>query len=215
MENPCTSGKSSLAVEFDGPEGRIEGRIDCPVNGASRGGAVVCHPLPTHGGTMHNKVVHTLAKSAAANDLTALRFNFRGVGTSQGQFDQGIGETDDVTAAANWLRGLEDGPLLLGGFSFGAFVAVRAAVEIQPAALITIAPPVRMFEFGSLHPPQCPWLLIQGDADEIVDYTDVVNWARTLKQPPRLEIMEGAGHFFHGRLIELREICNEFMEGLF
>ena len=164
---------------------------------------------------MQNKVVHTLAKVAAANGLTALRFNFRGVGKSTGRFDEGVGEAEDALAAINWLKELEPGSgLLLAGFSFGSYVALRAAADLQPAALITVAPPVRMFEFASLHPPQCPWLVIQGDEDEVVDASDVINWIRTLEQPPQLEIMEGAGHFFHGRLIDLREICSEFIKNM-
>ena len=141
-----------------------------------------------------------------------MRFNFRGVGASAGRFDAGIGETEDALAVVGWMRGVEPGqPLLLGGFSFGSFVAMRAATRIPCAAMITVAPPVRMFEFASLHPPQCPWLLIQGEDDEVVDSTDVINWVRTLAQPPQLELVAGAGHFFHGRLIELREICTAFI----
>jgi uncharacterized protein len=214
-DNPCKPGKASAPVNFSGPEGNLEGLIDCSAGNVGTGTAVICHPLPTHGGTMQNKVVHTLAKVAAANGSTALRFNFRGVGKSTGSFDEGMGETDDALAAINWLNEIEpDSSLLLAGFSFGSYVALRAAAVAQPAALITVAPPVRMFEFASLNPPQCPWLVIQGDEDEIVDASDVINWVRTLEQTPQLEIMEGAGHFFHGRLIDLREICNGFIENL-
>ncbi|HBE93064.1 MAG TPA: alpha/beta hydrolase [Gammaproteobacteria bacterium] len=213
--HPCNKGKNSAPVSFHGPEGTLEGHIDCPADDVHNGCSVICHPLPTHGGTMQNKVVHTMAKLAASNGMSALRFNFRGVGKSAGSFDEGAGETDDALAAVNWIKEIEpDSALLLGGFSFGSYVALRAAAEARPAALITVAPPVRMFEFASLHPPQCPWLVIQGDEDEIVDAADVINWVRTLKQPPQLEIMEGAGHFFHGRLIDLREICNGFIKNL-
>ena len=211
-EHPCEPGSKAATIDFAGPEGRLEGWIDCPSGGASKGIAVLCHPLPTHGGTMQNKVVHTLAKAAVANGLTALRFNFRGVGNSDGHFDEGIGETDDTLAAIRFAGRLEpESPVLLGGFSFGSFVALRAAAQCEPAALISIAPPVRMFEFASLHPPSCPWLVIQGNDDEIVDAADVVNWIRTLRQPPQLEILPGAGHFFHGRLVELRATCSGFI----
>jgi alpha/beta superfamily hydrolase len=213
MTHPCSSGMTSVPVTFTGPEGVLEGRIDCASAAQTDMQAVLCHPLSTHGGTMQNKVVHTLAKAAAAKGISALRFNFRGVGMSAGSFDEGAGETDDALAAMRWMEEARPGSnLLLGGFSFGSYVAMRAAAEHPPTAMISIAPPVRMFEFATLHPPSCPWLMIQGDDDEIVDATDVINWVRTLKQPPELHIMEGAGHFFHGRLVELRDICNEFID---
>ena len=164
---------------------------------------------------MQNKVVHTLAKTLAANNRTAVRFNFRGVGTSEGSYDDGIGETDDALAVVDWVNKQQtDLPVVLAGFSFGSFIALRAAAKIQPAALITVAPPVRMFDFDNLQSISCPWLLIQGDEDEVVDINAVVNWASALEKPPQLEIIEYCSHFFHGKLIELRSVCDEFLQKL-
>ena len=200
MFNRCSEGLSSYPASIPGPSGELEAKVDCSVSEDPQGSAVVCHPHPLYGGTMQNKVVHTLAKTLAANHLTAVRFNFRGVGTSEGNYDEGAGETDDALAVVDWVGAQQaDSPILLAGFSFGSFVALRAAAKIQPAALITVAPPVRMFDFDQLQSISCPWLLIQGDEDEVVDMNAVVNWASTLESPPQLEIIEKCSHFFHGK----------------
>ena len=215
MFNRCSEGLSSFPVSIPGPSGVLEGKVDCASSGQPKGSAVICHPHPLYGGTMQNKVVHTLAKSLAANDQTAVRFNFRGVGISDGSYDEGIGEADDTLAVVDWVKEQQPGlPVVLAGFSFGSFVALRAAAKIQPVALITVAPPVRMFDFDHLQSNTCPWLLIQGDEDEVVEIDSVVNWVRTLEKPPQLEIIEGSSHFFHGKLIELRSVCDEFLQRL-
>ena len=164
---------------------------------------------------MQNKVVHTLAKSLAANNRTAVRFNFRGVGASAGEYDEGAGETDDTLAVLDWLESHQSGlPMILAGFSFGSFVALQAAAQVEPAALITVAPPVRMFDFENLSSIACPWLLIQGDEDDVVDADSVVKWVRSIENTPQLEIIHGGSHFFHGKLLELRSICNDFLKSL-
>jgi len=168
--------------------------------------AVVCHPHPLQGGAMTNKVAYILAR--AFNDLGAvsLRFNFRGVGKSAGSFDQGVGETADALAALDWLGARHpELPLWLGGFSFGAYVALRAQGERPIERLATVAPAVERFDRNAVHEPHCPWLLVQGDADEVVPPETVLAWARGLARPPRIVVLAGAGHFFHGRLNELRE----------
>ena len=155
---------------------------------------------------MQNKVAYMLTR--AFNDLGAvsLRFNFRGVGQSAGKFDDGIGETADALAAMDWLGAQHPGlPLWLGGFSFGSYVALRAQSQRQVARLVTVAPAVERFTAADISEPRCPWLLVQGDADDVVSPEAVLAWARALKSPPRIEVMTGAGHFFHGRLNELRE----------
>lgn len=201
-----------MAVNIPGPVGLLEGQLDCAAYPAHAGHAVVCHPHPQHGGTMQNKVVHTLIRAMTANALTALRFNFRGVGASEGAYGQGTGETDDTVAACDWLVSIDPGyPLLLAGFSFGAYTALRAANLVAPVALVTVAPPVRMFAFASQHRPRCPWLVVQGDADEITDIAAVQEWLAGMQDPPRLEVMSGASHFFHGRLPELRDRCRDFV----
>jgi len=155
---------------------------------------------------MQNKVTYMLAR--AFNDMGAvsLRFNFRGVGKSTGKFDNGVGETDDALAAIDWLTARHPGlPLWLGGFSFGAYVALRAQSRRPVARLVTVAPAVERFQTEDIVLPGCPWLLVQGDADDVVSPRAVLAWAQALKSPPRIEVMAGAGHFFHGRLNELRE----------
>src|SRR5262249_33143391 len=141
--------------------GRIEGLLDDP-DAAPAAVAVVCHPHPLQGGTMQNKVAYMLAR--AFNDLGAvsLRFNFRGVGASEGTFDRGIGETDDALAAIAWLMTQSPAlPLWLGGFSFGSFVALRAQSRRQVSRLVTVAPAVERFATDDLELPACPWLLVQ------------------------------------------------------
>lgn len=190
---------------FQGPAGLIEGLLDHPA-AAPAAVAVVCHPHPLQGGTMTNKVTYILAR--AFNDLGAvsLRFNFRGVGKSAGSFDQGLGETGDALAAMDWMQARHPGvPLWLAGFSFGAYVALCAQSERPVRRLVTVAPAVERFDRDAIHLPACPWLLLQGDADEVVSPQAVLDWARGLARPPRIEVLNGAGHFFHGRLNDLRE----------
>lgn len=214
MLSRCREGLSSFPVTIPGPSGELEGIVDCAADNA-QGNAVICHPHPLYGGTMQNKVVHTLAKSLAANNYTVVRFNFRGVGVSAGVYDEGMGETDDALAVVDWVSSQQAGlPLILAGFSFGSFVALQAAAQAEPVALITVAPPVRMFDFAGLSSVTCPWLLIQGDEDEVVDASSVVNWVGGLDNPPRLEIIHGSSHFFHGKLLELRSICDDFLQSL-
>jgi alpha/beta superfamily hydrolase len=171
--------------------------------------AVVCHPHPLYGGTMDNKVVYTVARALESVGIPTLRFNFRGVGRSEGVYDGARGETDDAAAVAEY--GASRWPerrLVLAGFSFGSYVALRLAAQRRVSHLITVAPPVARFEFdfSSLGKPGCPWLLVQGDADELVDPAAVIDWARSLDPQPRLAVVPGVGHFFHGHLAQLREI---------
>lgn len=212
MLDRCKKGFSSFPVTIPGPSGALEGIVDCAA-GSPLGGAVICHPHPLYGGTMQNKVVHILAKSLTASNRTVVRFNFRGVGVSMGEYDEGAGETDDALAVLDWLASNQTGlPMILAGFSFGSYVALQAAAQVEPAALITVAPPVRMFNFENLPSIACPWLLIQGDEDEVVGATSVINWVRTIENPPQLEIIRDASHFFHGKLLDLRSICDDFLK---
>jgi len=183
----------------------LEGILDYPAVPPAAV-AVVCHPHPLQGGAMQNKVAYILAR--AFNDLGALslRFNFRGVGASEGSFDAGRGETDDALAAVDWLLQRETGlPLWLAGFSFGAYVALRAQSRRPVQGLVTVAPAVERFEAAAIVDPVCPWLLVQGDADEVVAPKAVLEWAAGRAYPPRIAVLAGAGHFFHGRLNELRD----------
>lgn len=190
---------------FQGPAGQLEGLLDFP-EGTPRAVAVVCHPNPVQGGAMQNKVAYILARAFADMGALSLRFNFRGVGKSAGVFDDGVGEVGDALAAMDWLMTRQPlSPLWLGGFSFGGYVALRAQSERPVQRLVTVAPAVHRFVQGPLAPPVCPWLLVQGDADDVVPPKEVLDWAAGLAKPPQLAVLAGAGHFFHGRLTELRE----------
>ncbi|HSJ47370.1 MAG TPA: alpha/beta fold hydrolase, partial [Gammaproteobacteria bacterium] len=190
-----------------GPAGRLEALIEEPaLDRPPAGVAVLCHPHPLHGGTLQNKVVHTLARTCNALGLVAVRFNFRGVGASDGAYAETVGETEDLLAVLDWAQQQwPDLPLWLGGFSFGAYVALRAADRSPVQQLITVAPAVNLFAKDPLPEVQCDWLLVQGDQDEIVPYAQVMEWVASLERRPRILELSGAGHFFHGRLNELRE----------
>ena len=200
---PSASGPLFL----DGPAGVLEACIDLPEGDVAPRPlcVVLCHPLSTEGGSMHNKVVTMAARSLRELGATTLRFNFRSVGESAGHFDHGNGERDDLLAVATWVR--QQRPrddLWLAGFSFGAYVSLRATHEVQPQGLISIAPPAGRWDFDKIVLPTCPWLLIQGDEDEVVEPQAVYDWVDTLAHKPALIRMPGTSHFFHRKLIDLR-----------
>jgi hypothetical protein len=187
-----------------GPGGAIECAIDAPT-GMSRGVAVICHPHPQHGGTMDNKVVQTLARAFTQLGYTAVRFNFRGVGASAGAWAHGPGEIDDAMAVVAALRapGL---PLVLAGFSFGAYVASHAAARLAAGGvaaerLVLVAPAASRFDMVPVSPDT---LLIHGEADDVVPLAAVFDWARPQSLP--VTVIPGAGHFFHGQLTLLRSL---------
>ena len=175
--------------------------------------AVVCHPHPLHGGALTNKVTYQLAACAQKAGLAVARFNFRGVGRSAGRHDEGRGETDDTLAVAAWLRAqLPGAPLLLAGFSFGAFVSLKAAARARPQLLVSIAPPFKYFEAEPLPPrPAAPWLVVHGRDDEVVDYAGTKAVLDTYVPPPELVTLDGVGHFFHGRLRDLEAAVSAFI----
>lgn len=199
-------------LDIPGPCGRLESIFEFPGDGEILGTAVVCHPHPQHGGTMHNKVAHTLARAFVRSGFAVLRFNFRGTEGSEGEYDNGVGELDDAFAAMDWIRDQQpDVPLWLAGFSFGAAIAVRAAVAQPVAGLVSVAPAIYRFAGRLEGQPECPWLIIQGDEDELVEVDETVEWVNSLAPGPELLIMTGAEHFFHGRLHELREAVMDFV----
>lgn len=188
-----------------GPQGPLESILEEPDAHPARF-AVICHPHPLYGGTMDNKVVWTLSRALEEAGVATLRFNFRGVGASAGTYDEGIGETED--AAAVLAFGAEHWPgarPLLAGFSFGAYIALRLAGRTSLEHLITVAPPVGRFDVERQPDPHCPWLIVQGDADEVVDAQAVIAWARQLGSQVELVVLPGVGHFFHGALQLLRD----------
>ncbi|MDE2221084.1 MAG: alpha/beta hydrolase, partial [Gammaproteobacteria bacterium] len=188
--------------------GRLETLVEEPAPGdpPPRLAAVICHPHPLFGGTLHNKVVHTLARALRAGGAATLRVNFRGVGASEGVHDGGAGESADALAAVVAARARWPGlPLVLAGFSFGAAIAIRAAAPARPQWLITVAPAVDRVSVEGFISPSCPWLIVQGDADEVVAPAAVVAWAARRAPQAQLRLLGGVGHFFHGRLHELAD----------
>ncbi len=188
-----------------GPAGEIACALDAPAAGvAPRGVAVVCHPHPQYGGTMDNKVVMTLARAFVALGYTSVRFDFRGVGASQGRWDEGRGEVDDALAVVAAQR-VPGRPLLLAGFSFGAYVASQAAARLAPEAaaerLVLVGPAASRFP---LAPVPADTLVVHGELDDVVPLAAVFDWARPQALP--VTVLPGAGHFFHGQLSVLKQI---------
>ncbi len=202
----------SEALFLQGPAGKLEAILEAPGDDEILGAAVVLHPHPQHGGTMHNKVAHTLARSFVRLGFATLRFNFRGTEGSEGAYDEGVGELEDARAAMVWMRTRYPGvPLWLAGFSFGAAVSVRLALVADVAGLISVAPAIYRFANNLDGQPDCPWLIIQGDEDELVEIDETVEWVDSLAPGPELLVMSGAEHFFHGRLNDLREAVTGFV----
>jgi uncharacterized protein len=196
-------GAERLSIE--GPAGALEAVVE-DTGVANLSYAIICHPHPLMGGTMDNKVVTTVGRSLRETGIPTLRFNFRGVGASGGTFDRGIGETADADAVAAFgARRWPGRSLVIGGFSFGGYVALRLAQKRTPRHLITVAPAIGLFDVSGFTVPRCPWLIVQGDADDVVDPGAVVDWVETLSPKPRLVVLPGVGHFFHGRLRELQD----------
>lgn len=195
------------SVMIAGPAGTIEALIEAPAETAQVPlVAVICHPHPLFGGTVHNKVVHTLARALQAGGAATVRFNFRGVGASQGTHDNGLGETADTLCAVAWARvRWPHAPLVLAGFSFGAAVAIRAAAGASPVWLISVAPAVDRVALEGAAMPSCDWLIVQGDADDVVQPQSVLTWAARHAPQARVRVLAGVGHFFHGHLHELRD----------
>ena len=193
-------------LSFAGPAGALECAVDDPPD-VPAGVAVLCHPHPLHGGTLDNKVVQTLARAAVSCGWRAVRFNFRGVGGSAGTWDEGRGEVDDALAVVNHFRapGTE---LVLGGFSFGGYVASQVALRLPAEAparrLLLVAPAAQRF---ALAPVPGDTLVVHGELDDVVPLAAVLDWARPSSLP--VTVVPGAGHFFHGQLPLLRRILTD------
>lgn len=193
-------------IQQAGPAGTIEVAIDQPDDPA-QGVAVISHPHPLHGGTLSNKVVQTLARACVLSGLTAVRFNFRGVGQSGGAYDEGRGEIDDLLAVVRAQA--PNGPLVLAGFSFGAFVTSHAAAQLAASRelrhLVLVGTAASRFEVApvpaELHSRA---LIIHGEQDDTVPLASVMDWARPQVLP--VLVVPGGGHFFHGQLPLLREL---------
>lgn len=193
-------------LELAGPAGRLQALRDRP-EGTPVGTAVIAHPHPLFGGTMDNKVVQTLARAFVQCGWTAIRFNFRGVGSSEGQYDEGRGELQDLLAAVQQLAA--EGPLALGGFSFGAFVTSQALQELWAARevkqIVLVGVATARFQVPAL-PPEAHerTLVIHGEVDDTVPLASVLDWARPQSLP--VTVVPGVEHFFHGQLPLLRNL---------
>lgn len=202
-------------IAISGPVGHLEsalsrGDSDAPLSGLN-GLAIICHPHPQHGGTMDNKVVTTLMRTYRDLGVHVLRFNFRGVGQSNGVFDNAVGELDDLLAVIAWAKNnLQQSPILIAGFSFGSSIAARASYSVAGLVHLTlVAPPVERYEYdrdGIFNSPAC---VIQGDQDERVIAAGVYQWVAQLKSPAELIRYPEAGHFFHGYLSALKTDLTE------
>lgn len=192
---------STARQTIAGPAGAIECAIDAPA-GASRGTVVVCHPHPQHGGTMDNKVVQTLARAFVALGWRSVRFNFRGVGASQGVWDDGVGEIEDALAV---IAAFTDASFMLAGFSFGAFVASQAAARLvdgaKPQRMILVGPSTERQKMADVPGDT---LVIHGETDDVVPLASTLAWARPQSLP--VIVFPGVGHFFHGQLGLLKSV---------
>ncbi len=206
-DDPAGLPAPGARFSISGPAGVLEAVLTYPVRpDVSAPIAVVCHPHPLYGGTLNNKVVHMVAKAFNELGAATLRFNFRGVGDSGGRFDHGAGEVQDMLAAVRGMRRyFARSPLWLAGFSFGSFVAYSGYREAGAERLLLVAPPVDRFEFVRDGGVDVPWLVIQGGADEVVNPGSVSLWVEQQPRQPVYEHLDDAGHFFHGRLVPLRE----------
>lgn len=195
-------------LAIDGPAGALECAVDAPV-GEAVGTVILCHPHPQHGGTMENKVVQTMARAFVQLGWRAVRFNFRGTGSSAGSWDEGRGEVDDAMAVIQSVAvpGIR---LVLGGFSFGAYVASQAALRLRrlqgaqaAERLVLVGPAVQSFDVA---PVPADTVLIHGENDDVVPLQAVLAWARP--QALAVTVVPGTGHFFHGQLPVLKQIIN-------
>jgi len=200
---------------FEGPAGRIEAILKEPVTPARRV-AIVCHPHPLFGGTMHNKVVYRIAKAFQGSGFAVLRFNFRGVGHSHGEHDEGRGEQDDLRAAIKFMKGKHpEAEMWLAGFSFGSAVVLRAGCgDDSVRALVAAGVPVSKFDFSEVIACDKPKLFVQGEFDEFGRPADLERFAARLSGPKTIKIIEGAGHFFEDRLGDLEKAVSDFINSI-
>lgn len=190
---------------LEGPAGRLEAMLWTTSAAHPHRTAVVCHPHPLYGGTMHNKVVYQAAKALHRRGVPVLRFNFRGTGLSEGEHDGGPGEQEDVRAALDYLSAeFPGGPILLAGFSFGSWVGLRVGCrDARVAELIGLGLPVDNSDMSYLRGCAKPKLILQGGNDQYGSRENIEALFQTLAEPKRLVIVEGADHFFTGRLDEV------------
>ena len=193
-------------IIIDGPVGQLQAIALPAKQDAGVACAVVCHPHPQMQGTMHNKVVTTLARTYNALNMPVIRFNYRGVEQSGGDYGHGKGELEDTLAVLAWMQAQFPGRAMhLAGFSFGGAIAYQAASRFAVKNLITVAPSVIHFNLYQEQEPQCAWQLLQGEDDEVVPAAEVLAWARSRDAVPTIITVPECSHFFHGKLTILRD----------
>jgi uncharacterized protein len=218
-----SSNTTIRSLFLDGPAGRLEALLNAGADNATHA-ALVCHPHPLFGGTLHNKVVFHTMKALNSFGFPVLRFNFRGTGLSQGEHDHGVGEVDDVRTALDWLDAAYHLPLVFAGFSFGAAIGLRAAyADARVRAVIGIGTPVvpvaadteeaRVYTFDFMRDCAKPKLFVSGARDQFGPRAKLEALVASLPEPKKLVLIEGADHFFEGRLRELREAIETWMKG--
>ncbi|MBS0286202.1 MAG: alpha/beta hydrolase [Proteobacteria bacterium] len=213
--NDFPSGETNFLI--DGPAGHLE-LLTLSAKNQAKGVAIICHPHPQHQGTMHNKVVHTLSRAFFHKDVHSVRFNYRGVGKSEGEFADSKGEIEDLFAVIAWCQKvLPSSKLWLAGFSFGAYIAANGAIKYPCEQLFSIAPAVTNQPFESLPVLGCPWVIIQPEEDEVIDPKAVYAWTEKQAQiEPQLSLhkIPQSSHFFHGKLVILRNLVEALMVGV-
>jgi alpha/beta superfamily hydrolase len=200
---------------FEGPAGRIEAILKEPEGPINRA-AIVCHPHPLFGGTMHNKVVFRIARAFQDQGFAVLRFNFRGTGRSEGEHDHGLGEQGDLLAAMNFvIDKYHDAEIWLAGFSFGSAVMLHgAACDARVKAFVAVGVPVSKYDFADVANCPKPKLFVQGALDQFGSAEDLKILFASLDDPKQLKIVEDADHFFEGRLSELVNAVTVFIAGV-
>ncbi|PLA75054.1 hypothetical protein CYQ88_02155 [Hydrogenovibrio sp. SC-1] len=191
---------------IDGAAGKLQIRMTRPGHSSSAKWVVLSHPHPQFGGTMNNKVITTLERAFQRLGYGTLSYNFRGVEASEGHYDGGEGEQQDLASLVTWLRQTESvSHITLAGFSFGSYIALKQVEHLKADAICTVAPPVSMMDFSSIA-PKVPWVLIQGGQDEVIDSKEVLDWLWHLPKQPDVYWRAEASHFFHGQLVWLKKV---------
>jgi hypothetical protein len=207
------------SIFLAGPTGRLEALLNAG-NPDAPYAALVCHPHPLHGGTMHNKVVYHAAKALNSFGLPVLRFNFRGTGLSEGSHDEGRGERDDIRAALDWLQNEYSRPVIFTGFSFGAATGLKACCsDPRVPGLISLGTPLavqeRLYTYSYLSDCSKPKLMVSGDHDQFAPVANLRELFRLSAEPKQLVLVEGADHFFEGKLPIMRDAIVEWLPRYF
>ncbi|QEY50374.1 alpha/beta hydrolase [Legionella longbeachae] len=210
IEQLAIPGEHPLSLQ--GIIGKLEAVLTVPDQNNTEFFAFLGHPHSLQGGTMNNKVVTTLVRVFKELGIPSLRFNFRGVGQSEGSYDAGQGESEDMLVFARKLQKEQpEKKLIFAGFSFGSYVAYRAAAQAHAHLLITIAPPIHHYNYQEFNPAPFPWVIVQGDDDEVVPPALVFDFAAQLHPEVPVIRFASTSHFFHGKLIELKTKLIEYI----